>query len=459
MSILRQRLPTILGLLILIAGVVVGVYLVNQGGTWSLRADPQLIPKQVKISNLTDNSFVVSWVTDKKALGFVKYGTTPSLETTARDERDRLGNKTTPYKVHYVKISNLQPETKYYFKIGSGKELFGDTNGEPYQVTTAPSLATVAPTADTAYGRILKADGAAAVGVVVYLHLANSTTLSSLSKADGKWVIPLSTARTQDLSSYLTYDREASIEEIFVQGGDLGTATATVTTKNDSPVPDITLGRTYDFRQTATISPTPSQRGKFSLESITATPSSSQKTLTIVNPEENEEIATQKPEIRGTGPSGKKLKIIVESSETFTGEVIIDEDGEWHWSPPDNLSPGKHTVIVTLEDGTTLSRSFTVLAAGTEDLPAFTATPSGEATPSPTSSPTPTPLVATASPTPSVSTSSATPTVPPRTSLPSTSSGITERAGYLTPTVTFVILGIVLTLSGLILNFKSRLYG
>lgn len=445
MNILRQRIPTILGFLILIGGIAGGVYLVQKGGIWFLRAEPEAIPKQIRITNISENSFTVSWTTDEAVIGFIKYGLTPSLEETVTDERDELSGQPVSYLVHHVKVEDRKPETKYYFKIGSGKRLF-DNNGKPYEVTTAPVLGTPPP-ADTVYGTILKPDDSAAEGVIVYLTLANSTPLSALTKSGGNWAIPLSVARTSDLSSYITYDPQASVEEIFVQGGNLGTATAIVTTKNDSPVPTITLGKSYDFRETeaggepeAEPTTAPPATG-FPLEPMT-TPPSVEEELTIINPEENEEITTQKPEIQGKGPSGKTIKVTLESPATFTSWVTINEDGSWNWTLPSELSLGEHTITAILEDGTSVSRRFTVLAAES-DFPSFTATPSGTITPSPGVSPTPSP---TASPTP-------TPTPVTRTGVLDTEEG-TPEPGYLTPTVAFVILGTVLIFTGLFLNFK-----
>lgn len=445
MNILRQRIPTILGLLLLLGGITGGVYLVQKGGIWFLKAEPTTVPKQIRITNITDTDFTVSWITEEGILGFVKYGITPSLKKTAVDERDELSGKTAPYSIHQVKVLNLTPGTKYYFKIGSGKRLF-DNNGKLYEVTTAPTLG-VPPPADAGYGTILKSDGSPAEGVIVYLSLANSIPLSALTKSGGSWTIPLSVARMTNLSSYITYDPDASIEELFIQGGSLGTATAIVTTKNDSPVPTITLGKSYDFRETKTeleLEPTASPASKFFLEPVSTPSVVKEEELTIINPEEEEKVATQKPEIRGTGPSGKKLEITLESPETFTAEIMINEDGSWSWTPPSDLPPGEHTITVTLDDGTRVARSFTILAAGEGELPAFTATPSGEATPSPTASPTATPT--------------ATPTAVPRQAMPSTEEGVPE-AGYLTPTITFVILGIVLIFTGLFVNYKTSLYG
>jgi len=442
MNVLRQRIPTILGILILIAGITGGVYLVQKGGVWSLKADPGAVPKEIRITNISESGFTVSWATGKESLGYIKYGISSSLKETIVDERDKLSGKAVPYFVHHVKVEGLKPVTKYYFKIGSERGIY-DNNGKPYEVTTAPVLGTP-PSADTVYGTILKADSSSpAEGVVVYLTLANSVPLSVLTKSGGGWTIPLSVARTPNLSSYIIYDPDASIEEIFVQGGNLGTATAIVTTKNDSPVPTIILGKSHDFREVEM-----EEKSGFSLQPLISPPAVGEEGLRIVNPEEGEGIATQRPEIRGEGPKGVAIEITLESPESFTASVVVNEDGSWKWTPPADLSPGEHTVSVVSDNGSSVSRRFTVLAAE-GDLPAFTATRSGEASPSPTLSPAPTT-------TPGVfptATPSVVPTIASRKAMPATEEGVPEP-GYLTPTIIFVILGIILIFTGLFLNFK-----
>lgn len=416
-----RRIPTILGILIILAGVVAGVLLIKEGSGWFTRAQPEIVPKQVKITNIMDNSFTVSWITDSQTNGFLQYGTEGDLSYNAPDDRDQLSGSQGNFLIHHVMVKNLSPATTYFFKINN--------SGQPYQVTTASTTADPAPPNDVAYGTVVNQNGSPVEGAIVYLSLTNVAPLSALTKASGSWVIPLNLARSTDLTTWAFYDREASTEEIFVQGGLLGTATAVATTKYDSPLPTITLGQSFDFRK-APLLPTPT----FSQ----ALPSPSKFSLvTIINPSQGEEVNTPKPEILGTGPAGKALTIIVNSPETFTTQVTINEDGTWSWTPPADLPPGEHTVTVSLTDGQRITRSFVILAAGSSGLPSFTATPSATATPTATQTPTPT----------------STPAA--RVSLPSTEGGV-PQPGYLTPTFLFSIMGVVLMILGILSNILMR---
>ncbi len=428
-----KRLPTILGIFILLAGATAGVFLIRQGTNQFLRASQETTPRQVKITNVTDNAFTVSWITDTAINGFIKYDISKELTLVAQDDRNEISGETNSFSTHHVTIKGLKPKTTYFFKIFSDKKAL-DSDDQEYQATTASIIQDPLPENDVAYGTIVQADGSPAEGVVVYLSLANAVPQSTLTKASGSWLIPLSSILANNLTSYVSYDREASIEEIFVQGIGAITATAIAITKNDSPMPTITLGQAFDFRTTQakptqppTVSQPEAEKGRFSVETG----------LKIINPSEGENINALKPEFSGTGPAGEKLTITVHSPQIISDDIIIAENGSWNWVPPSSLSVGEHTITITLPDGQSISRLFTVLAAGESDLPSFASTPSATLTPSVTPS-----ITATPSPTPTA-------TISGRISMPSTESGVPD-SGILTPTFLFSIMGIILIGIGLI---------
>lgn len=448
-----RQIPIIIGFLILLAGLGGGILLVQKGQTFFLRADPEATPSQVKITNLTEGSFTVSWTTDKKVIGQIRYGENSQLDLSTADDRDQSTEKTDLFLTHHVTLKNLRPNTLYYFKIVSGTKTY-DNNGQLYQVTTAPTISLPPPPSDPAYGKIITQGDQPAQGAIVYLSLANTQAQSALVQDSGNWMIPLNLARSNNLNSYASYDQEASIEEIFVQAGKAGTATAVTTTKNDSPVPVITLGQSFDFRTTKEETalsgiiqeeeeeeeatqegePTPTPTSGFTVEPQgTIAP----KELAIINPDEDDAVNTQKPSILGTGPAGETIEITIESSTSYTGTVVVDSQGNWQWTPPADLEPGEHTVTATFTDNSgevqTVFHTFTVLAAGEDETPAIEATPSAETTP-------------TATPTATV-----TPTAAPRTGIPSTEGGIPD-SGHLTPTFLVFIMGLGFILIGFVIK-------
>ena len=460
----RKRIPTILGLLLLVAGLGTGLYLVGQA-TIIPRAAAGETPKEIKITNISENSFTVSWITDAVTTGFVRVGSTANkLDRTVTDDRDQLSGGADPFLTHHVTVGNLRPDTNYYFKLGSGtSRVLYDNNGEAYLLST-PSVLGTSPAADTVYGTVLELESTPASGAIVYLTLPNAAPLSAQVKSTGNWAVSLSTSRTSDLSAYVAYDRQATTLELFVQGGSGQVATAVTVTANDSPVPPITLGQDHDFRSDvpegqelegepgelppgadvgsglglssepdASPSGTPDDTTKFSFGSLgPALPETSTFELDILNPEqEGEEMATAIPEIFGTSPKNVTLTIVVESPTTYTDTLAVGDKGLWQWTPPAGLDPGEHTVTVSYTDEQGIlqrvQRGFVVLAAEGESLPSFEATPSASASPS------------------------ATPA--PRVSQPSTESGV-PVAGILTPTLTLFILGAGLLAVGLFWQLK-----
>lgn len=456
-----KRLPTILGLLLVLGAIAGGVVLIKQGPNLFSRAAPEQTPGQIKITNVTDSSLTISWLTPEATTGFVKYGADNSLNFTSNDDRDQISGKTDEFATHHVTVKNLNPTTTYSFKIGSGSKLF-DNNGQPYQAKTAPAIRTAAPVNDVAYGTVVDQNNSPVSGAIIYFSLANANPASALTKSSGSWVVPLNLVRSADLTSWATYDKAASIEEIFVQAGSLGTATVVATTKNDSPMPKITLGQIFDFKEIAQEEQKIEEReagqsqaspsGKFSLPT-NATPSATASPtgeLAIINPDEDENVNTQKPEFVGTGPVNKNITITVESPQTYSATIKVDTNGNWQWTPPANLEPGEHTVTISFTDDNDqlqkVSKTFMILAAGSSELPAMTASPSSSGTtPTPTIGLTPTTTIS-ATPT---STSSATDSS--RTSMPSTSSGV-PTSGYLTPTFMVFIMGLVLIFIGFFLR-------
>ncbi|MFH1280700.1 MAG: Ig-like domain-containing protein [Candidatus Beckwithbacteria bacterium] len=397
----KIHFPTALGLFILLVAIGVGLFLVKTKTEVKVGADESFNPKQVRITNVSDTGFSVSWLTDSPANGLVKYGSeSNSIKQSALDDRDQLSGESGSFELHHVTVKNLSPSTKYFFKLESEKKQF-DSNGKPFEIITGAVLGTP-PVADPVYGTILLSSGAVAEGAVVYLNVPNAAPISALAKTNGNWALSLSTARTADLNNYLSYDTQATVVNILVQGGSMGNAPVITTTSNDSPVPDITLGKSHDFRSMADeIADEESVNNLDSLDSPvdttdetsdngfdldpvdddnTMTTSSSE--VTLDNPSfDGEVINATQPAFIGAGPPGTVLSVTVNSEDTYTGSTTIGEDGAWEFTPPEGLEPGEHTVTINYIDSEgneqILNRSFLIAQAGDSEVPAITATPSG----------------------------------------------------------------------------------
>lgn len=443
---MRKReltIPTILGVLLSLVGMSAGLWFLREPIKSAVFASPQEAPAQVQTTNISDSSVVISWLTDKAATGFIQYGQSSNPDLVVSDDRDQERGTVDNYFTHLVTIRGLKPSTTYNFRIGSAKKLY-DQQGRPYQVTTGPSLGSP-PAADVAYGQVLTGSGEPADGALVYLTLSGTVPQAALVKSSGSWVIPLSTARSADLTSFTAYDPKSSQIQIQVQAGSLGNSTVITTTGQDSPIPTITLGQTYNYTLVAN-SPVEAaseatSSSRFS-SSFAGPATETTSVLAIVSPKTGEQVNSTQPEIIGRGPANSQVTITIQSPTTITGTVQTDAKGEFTYSVPQDLPPGNHTITISaLVDGVVkkFRRNFTVLAEGASQIPAFTATPSASIKPSPSPTPTPKP--------------SPTPTLDPRIALPSTESGV-PTSGNFTPTLVLLILGCGIIFSGLVVYRK-----
>jgi len=189
------------------------------------------VPIQLRLSNVRDTTFTVSWLTGFRETGHLRYGREPdALDRTAYDLR---GTSYQGY-THYVVVSELQPQTTYYYDVISGGTT-DNNDGAHYQVTTGPDLAIPAPY--LVFGQVLRADGRQAAGSLVYLTLQDndgrgtpgeSALLSALVDQDGYWSQSLSNARSRDLRDLFVFSPTTDQLQIEAEGGPDGAASRTV---------------------------------------------------------------------------------------------------------------------------------------------------------------------------------------------------------------------------------------
>lgn len=403
----EKKIPTVLGVFLIALGIGATTYLVKNFSPFLTRANPNQKPEAIKITNLAESGLTVSWISREATSGFLKFGQTESeLEQTVLDDRDQVARQLGQHFTHHVTFKYLKPQTNYYFKIISQEKTY-DEEGKAFKVTTAPLIGNPPPTLEPVHGTVFKSDGTPAQGAIVYLTLPQVSPLSTLVKSGGNWLIPLSSARSQNLAQSLVSKPEGAWA-IFVQGGE-ATAQAITDGKNASPVPKITLGKNFDFREGAPLTqetPTPSAQEEITpspglgFSSLTS-PQVSTPSFSLLQPASEAALPGQ-PFFKGTGLPGKTVTIEIRSAQIYTGTVTIDKNGGWSWTPPTVLSPGTHTVTASSLDEKgvlqKISRRFTVLASGEQVQEPATPSATPKLSPTPLATTTPTP--ATVSPIP-----------------------------------------------------------
>lgn len=354
-SLQSRHIPTIVGILILVGGLVGGIFLANSATTGFLpRASPETTPKNIKVTNVTDTSFTVSWITDSKTTGYIKYGTVANaLSLTATDDRDQVSGTTGTYRTHHVTIRGLKASTAYYYKLGTTSTLLYDNNGQPYQTSTTTA---VSSNARTIYGQVLLSTQTGVGGALVYISSPDMAPLSVLTQSTGSFVLSLSQARTKSLTSAATLSDSMPLD-VFIQGDD-ATSVITATLDLAQPLPDVTLGKNQDLTQaaptSAAVTPTPNLttteiQSKFSAQ-LLAPPtesSSSAQTLKISAPAEGSVQTIRKPKILGEAPKSTRIALQFMGPTNLKTTILSTSAGVWSYTPTSLLTNGDYTLTAT----------------------------------------------------------------------------------------------------------------
>lgn len=449
-TIWEKRIPTLLGIFFILIGIGLTSLLVSQGIIFIGKATPVYAPKNVSISNVTDFSFTVTYLTNEKIVGSINYGKDQKLGQIARDNRDQEENKLTPRKIHSITVRNLKPLTKYYFSITNGEETYLN-EGDLYFAQTGKTISETPPDRAPMSGKAMTASGEVPKEALIFAYLEGSQTISTLLKQDGSYILPLNSLRTADFSSYFDFSKQTL--KMTIVGDDSSQSKVSISI-NQNPVPTVTLSKDYNFQSGEETTASPSAQTQ-TLPSYQTDGRTSQNNVTISSPLEKDNFTDDQPEFSGTAMPNETVTITIHSDEQIATTVTADSLGNWTYRPTKQLSPGQHTITITSKDASgvtrTITRTFSIFELGSQvaeaatpsATPIFTPTPTAVPTALPTS--TPTPIV--------VITPTATPTLTPAplssptpTLAPTGSSSVTN----------FAMLGLAVAFLGVILFLLSR---
>ncbi len=444
-----QKIPTLLGLFLIVLGIGVTSYLsvigVNQFG----HAAPSENPQYIRITNITDTSFTVTYTTDARVIGSINVGKTASLGQVVLDDRDQAQGVPNPYGVHSITVRNLEPKTQYFFSITSGSTTYLDTT-KPFTTTTGASMTTTPSDQIPLAGRVIYPQYS--TEALIYVTAANGQTLSAIVKPTGIYAVPLNDIRTKELTSPLSLNG-ATIQILVRDNTDQSQVSISNATIN--PVPTITLGSNYDF--TVSQNPVASTSASFSGFPTFALDTTVVATPQITVPQQGESFTDAQPLLQGKAVPNSTVDITIHSNDPITATVKTDANGNWAYRPTTPLAPGQHTIIIKTTDASgiikQIQQSFTVYAEGSQV--SQSATPSATVIPTiATTTPTNTPVTTpTTSPTIAQSVPTATPsmvittTITPKPTLPPTGNESAITAG---------IIGLVTTTLGIFLFIATK---
>lgn len=427
---MEKRIPTLAGILLAIATVGIVAILFEYATRTFSSARGSAEPKNVALTNVSDVTLTVTWFTDSPATGLASIETSGQKKLVAYDERD-AGEKTLrTYTGHSVPIAGLQPNTDYLVKILSNGKTYED-NGKPYLAHTGPTITGSSPGFGPAYGTFIQ-NNQPVEGAIVYLTPEGGQTLSTLVGKSGTWLIPLNLTRTNSLTQYVSA-KDRLTETIRIVYNNQET-TATTDTLNDSPVPAMELGKSYDFRRQQGNAASPEiAQTNYELQVLgqqTAMEPGRNFIVSLYQPADGASLPTNLPLFQGTGIPDRQVSLVIGITNPLSGTTVVSENGTWQFTPSRTLGQGLQSVTVTSVDQqgkpVAITHTFTILKSGTQVL--------GVATPSATLTPILTPtLVATPSPT-------------------STLAGQTvPTSGTMLPTILLILFGLAFLGSGAIM--------
>jgi hypothetical protein len=240
-GILDKKIPSLLGILIIVAGISATTFLVKGNQIFQTNAGPGDEPENIEVTNVSDNSFTVVYTTDKSTIGNLSVGKSKeSLNQSFLDDRDKENNKVNEYKTHFITVNNLTPSTNYYFKIISG-----NSNNSVINVKTGSLINNSAASNTPISGSVINTDGSIPSEAVVIAKVSDAQNISTYIKKGGIYNLSFDKLRTSDLNNLFEIDENTIVAmEIYSSG-----IKSQIILKGNSlsQIPPITLSNNYNF--------------------------------------------------------------------------------------------------------------------------------------------------------------------------------------------------------------------
>jgi hypothetical protein len=218
------------------------IYFVSQTTNLLSHADTPFTPQAMTVTNISDNSFTVTWFTAAKTTGFVQYGLDANNLESVGDDRDN--GTVAEHFTHHVTLKNLKPDTQYYFKIGSGNQIYDD-KGKPYLQTTAPTTDDPPSVPQPIYGKIKSQNNNPPQEALVFVTINKGHILSSYTREAGNWLITLNNVRTPDMKNYLVFTPQDTLD-VVIDAGPEGNASVTTKIAQTTDFDMLTLKGAYE---------------------------------------------------------------------------------------------------------------------------------------------------------------------------------------------------------------------
>ena len=387
-GLLHARMPTLFAFLILFSSLWVTLFFLKDRIITTGRAGPDTIPHNIEITNITDDSFSVSFITTSPTQGTLSVSSSNTPTSLILDDRDKATGNAELYSSHLITVNRLQPKTQYSFTIlANGREYLND--GKTFSVQTGTKLTSQPPDQKPLFGKILRPDGTVASDTIVLLQITNAKSLSVVTNTEGEYIIPTNSLRSIT-DEYFPLSPSSEIK-LTAYWQNL-TSELKTTYQNSSSLPTITLSNEYEFISKYNITQT-APEGTLSLPDRTTSLTTS-PTFTIDVPSQNEAFVDKKPQMKGSAPADSELSLILDTTNI---SILANKNGAWTFRPTNNLAQGIHKITIKGTDAqgkeVRVTRDFEIFPEGSQLIESATPSATPRVSPTPTKKPTPSPTV------------------------------------------------------------------
>lgn len=248
-NLARFRIPTLLGLGLILTGIITGVFLVLKDQPFFAKAQLNTKPEPV-VSNVFSDSVTISFLTDTPLPAFVTFGLSSADEQNVKDDRD-TNTPPTPRQIHYFTLKNLTSETQYHYKIH-----VGDYSSDTLTFKTAKQES-LQNGFNPVIGTVSFNDAPLNQGLV-YLAVSDADIQSALITNNGNFLIPLTFMRKSDFSDVYIPENPTAAKLTITSPQGQSTVLFKIKPSDNTLLDVIKLGDTLDLTE-KTPTPKPSQ--------------------------------------------------------------------------------------------------------------------------------------------------------------------------------------------------------
>jgi len=241
-----MKIPTLLGLALLITALAFGVIGYLQKTKEGLQEKPFYLPEGIQVLNLQDNQATIVWSTNNATLGQVIFGTGSSLNVTQADNRDQDSLK--EHFVHFVTLNDLKPNTKYFFKIKSSSFTYPE---QPLDFKTAKTINNSEdhPLNKPIKGTVLNTNLNPIDEALIFLKIEDAQDMATFTSTAGNFIIPLTDLRSKSLESYYQLSGQKIPATLLIKKGDLSSEVKITLPQDISTLPPLTIGQNLNLEE------------------------------------------------------------------------------------------------------------------------------------------------------------------------------------------------------------------